>query len=183
VIRLEAYDGPIRFSFFNLVEAHVLAALRREYKLPLQTIRRGIAYVNRTIEGPHPLATKRFATDRRDLFLLDQSGTNLVTVTRGGQTAFHEVLAPYLRRIDHDSSGLAARFYPFTRSTGPSQPKVLVMDPRIRFGQPVLRGTGVPVSVVVDRYKAGDSIADLAEDFSCSRDLIEEAIRCAVPAA
>jgi hypothetical protein len=39
------------------------------------------------------------------------------------------------------------------------------MDPRIEFGRPVLKSSAVPTAVIADRYKAGESIADLAEDY------------------
>jgi uncharacterized protein (DUF433 family) len=42
----------------------------------------------------------------------------------------------------------------------------------------VLAGTGIPTAIVAERYKAGESIDELAEDYGRSRKEIEEAIRC-----
>jgi uncharacterized protein (DUF433 family) len=39
-------------------------------------------------------------------------------------------------------------------------------------------GTGVPTAAVAERYKAGDSIDDLADDYGISRQQVEEAVRC-----
>jgi uncharacterized protein (DUF433 family) len=39
------------------------------------------------------------------------------------------------------------------------------MDPRVEFGRPVLKVSAVPTAVIADRYKAGESIADLADDY------------------
>ena len=58
------------------------------------------------------------------------------------------------------------------------EPKVVVIDPRISYGRPVLAGTGIPTAVVAERYKAGESIDELAEDYGRSRKEIEETIRC-----
>ena len=58
------------------------------------------------------------------------------------------------------------------------EPRVVVIDPHISYGRPVLVGTGIPTAVVAERYKAGESIDELAEDYSRSRKEIEEAIRC-----
>ena len=54
----------------------------------------------------------------------------------------------------------------------------MVIDPHISYGRPVLVGTGIPTAVVAERYKAGESIDELAEDYGRSRKEIEEANRC-----
>ena len=48
----------------------------------------------------------------------------------------------------------------------------------IAFGRPVLVGKGVPTAVLADRFKAGDTLADMAQDYDTSTQAIEEAIRC-----
>ena len=52
------------------------------------------------------------------------------------------------------------------------------MSPTVSFGRPVITGTGIPVSSIYERYRAGDSVADLAQDFNLEISEIEEAIRC-----
>lgn len=75
------------------------------------------------------------------------------------------------------------KLYPFTRDTESdaapkSDPRVVVMNPAVSFGRPVIAGTGIPISSIYDRYKAGDSVANLAQDFNLETGSIEEAIRC-----
>lgn len=77
------------------------------------------------------------------------------------------------------------RLYPFTRASesdkfSRNDPRVIVMNPAVSFGRPVNAGTGIPVSVIYERYRAGDSVADLAQDFRLEVSAIEEAIRCEV---
>jgi uncharacterized protein (DUF433 family) len=43
---------------------------------------------------------------------------------------------------------------------------------------PTLVGTEIPTAVVAERYKAGESIDELAGDYGRSRKEIEEVIRC-----
>ena len=58
-------------------------------------------------------------------------------------------------------------------------PRVVVMNPAIFVRpRPVIAGTGIPVSSIYERYKAGDSVADLVRDFRLETSAIEEAIRC-----
>jgi uncharacterized protein (DUF433 family) len=52
------------------------------------------------------------------------------------------------------------------------------LNPAVSFGRPVIDGTGIPVSSIYERYKAGDSVADLGRDFRLEIGAIEEAIRC-----
>ena len=94
-----------------------------------------------------------------------------------------EILGVYLRRIEWDANGLPIRLYPFTRDTQAevppaSDPRVVVMNPAISFGRPVITGTGIPVTSIYERYRAGDSVADLARDFCLEIGDIEESIRC-----
>jgi uncharacterized protein (DUF433 family) len=42
----------------------------------------------------------------------------------------------------------------------------------------IFKGTGIPTSLVAERYRAGDSIEDLAEDYRCEPIKSQEAIRC-----
>jgi uncharacterized protein (DUF433 family) len=102
----------------------------------------------------------------------------LLNVSQSGQLARREIVEAYLRRIEWDEAGVAARLYPFTRKRAPDEPKVIVIDPRISFGRPVLAGTGISTAVIAERYKAGESIDQLADDYGRARLEIEEAIRC-----
>ena len=94
-----------------------------------------------------------------------------------------EIISVYLKRIERDAKGLPIKLYPFTRDTESdaapkSDPRVVVMNPAVSFGRPVIAGTGIPVSSIYERYRAGDSVAELAQDFRLDTSAIEEAIRC-----
>jgi uncharacterized protein (DUF433 family) len=169
-------DARAGLSFVNLVEAHVLDAIRRHHQVPLSKIRDAIHYLQKHFSSKHPLAEQRFQTDGIDLFI-DKFG-KLINVTQSGQIALRELLKAHLHRVEHNANGAAVRLYPFTRKRDLSEPKVIVIDPHISYGRPVLVGTGIPTAIVAERYKAGESIDELAEDYGRSRNEIEEAIRC-----
>jgi uncharacterized protein (DUF433 family) len=163
-------------SFVNLVEAHVLDAIRREYSVGLPAVRRTISFVRKELGSKHPLAEQKFETDGKDLFIRKLG--ELITVSKGGQRAIPEVLNAYLKRIEWDLQGFPTRLYPFTRQRDLVQPKVVMIDPRVSFGRPVLAGTGIRTELVAERYKAGESIDELARDYGRNRAEIEEAVRC-----
>jgi uncharacterized protein (DUF433 family) len=75
------------------------------------------------------------------------------------------------------------KLYPFTRTRRGDEPRVVVIDPEIAFGQPVLASTGIPTAIIAERLKAGESIDELASDYGRSRDEIIDAIRCELPSA
>ena len=36
----------------------------------------------------------------------------------------------------------------------------------------------MPTAIIAERYKAGESMDELAEDYGCQRPRVEEAVRC-----
>ena len=171
--------GSNLLSFTNLVEAHVLRVIRKQHGVTLAKIRKALDFMQKELNVPHPLARVEFKTDGVDLFV--ESVGRLLNASESGQLAMREMLKHLLERIEIDKDGLAARLYPFTRSSEDDGPKSVVIDPRISFGRPILVGTGIPTAVLAERYKAGDSIDDLVDDYGCDRLKIEEAIRCEFP--
>ncbi len=163
-------------SFVNLVEAHILDAIRREHNISLQKVRRALDYVTRHFQSQHALAEQQFETDGLDLFV--QKYGQLINLSQTGQLAIRSLLEAHLRRIERDTSGLPVRLFPFTRKRQPDEPRVVVIDPYVSFGRPSLVGTGIATAVIAERYKAGESIDELAGDYGRDRLEIEEAIRC-----
>jgi uncharacterized protein (DUF433 family) len=168
--------GPLLLSFVNIVEAHVLDAFRRGHRIAMYKVREALSYLEAHFPSPHPLANQKFETDGIDLFL-DKYG-QLINISQDGQLAMRDVLRVYLTRIERDAAGAPVKLYLFTRARQADEPKVVVIDPYVSFGRPVLVGTGIPTAVIADRYKAGDSIQTLAEDYERPPCDIEEAIRC-----
>jgi uncharacterized protein (DUF433 family) len=176
VIRMDGKPGQGP-SFLNLVEAHILAAITREHRIPLQKVRRTLEHVERQLGLERPLISARFETDGVDLLVRELE--KLVNVSQEGQLEIEPVVRTFLKRIKRDPAGVPIKLYPFTRkAVSDQEPEPVEIDPRIAFGRPVLAGRGVPTAVLADRFKAGDPLADLAQDYDTSTQVIEEAIRC-----
>jgi uncharacterized protein (DUF433 family) len=167
-------------SFFNLAEAHVLRALRRDYHLPLRHVRRALDYVKDRFGCQRPLVEQRFQTDGVSLFI-EQLG-KLVDVSAQGQIVMRQVVEAHLERLEWEDR-LVVRLYPFTRSRDADSPKFVIIDPRYSFGKPALKNAGVATAVIAERYKAGDSIDQLARDYGCTSLEIEEGLRCELSVA
>lgn len=164
-------------SFFNLVEAHALRSLRVGHGIELPRIRAALEFVRVKLGWERPLIHEGFKTDGVRLFV-DHLG-QVIDASAQGQMVIREVMS-HLERIEWENS-LAARLYPFTRLNSENAPKSVFIDPRFSFGRPILRDSRVTTAVIADRYKAGDSMDELALDYACTRLEIEEAVRCELP--
>jgi uncharacterized protein (DUF433 family) len=169
-------DGQA-LSFLNLVEAHVLKAIRRAHRISLPKVRKALNYVRTQLEVERPLANERFQTNGVDLFV-ERLG-QLLNVSKDGQFEMDALLRTHLQRIEWDDAGIPIKLYPFTRKAATANaPAPVEIDPTVAFGRPVLKGRGVPTAILADRFKAGDSLSMLASDYETSTEQIEEAIRC-----
>lgn len=173
-----------QLSFTNLVEAHVLRSIRSVHGVTLEKVRKALDFLETKLSYKTPLVRAEFKTDGVDLFV-DHLGY-LIAASNNQKLVLHQSLVNHLDRIEVDESKLAYKLFPFGSplidlESESNFPKSVVIDPRISFGRLVLVGTGIPTSILAERYKLGESIADLSEDYSCNSSLIEEAIRWELP--
>ena len=172
-------------SFWNVAELHVLGALRRYHRISPRKLRALIGYLEKEFDSQHPLLALSMFTDGVSVFV-KQAGA-LINATQSGQLAMRQLMESHLQRIEQDVDGLAVRLFPFVRhdphtSRSPemlsSEPKIISLDPRVRFGRPVIVNTGIPTEEIAERFRAGDSCSLLAEEYGRPAEEIEEAIRC-----
>lgn len=167
---------PYLLSFINLVEIHVLRAIRNHHKIQLDRVREALNFINQELKVAHPLATQKFSTDGVDLFV--EHYGELIQATQVKRDKLKLAINTHLQRIVPDERGFAMKLYPFTHSHEENNPKIVVIDPRIAFGRSTIDGTGIATSILKERYLAGDFIEDLALDYDCDIRSIQEAIRC-----
>ena len=55
----------------------------------------------------------------------------------------------------------------------------IVVDPRVRFGHPVIKGTRVPVAVILDEMAAGTTMEDIAREYRVTREDLRAVLRYA----
>jgi len=160
----------------NVVEVHVLDAIRRQHQIRLPKIRQALRYLRQHFPSKHALAEQKFETNGLDLFI--QRYGQLINISQSGQLAMRSLLEAHLQRIERDSQGVAIRLYPFTRKRLPDEPRLVVLDPYMTFGRPALTSSGIATAMIAERYKAGESVDEIADDYGRDRLEIEEAIRC-----
>ena len=176
-----AEKRPIILSFLNLVELHLLAAIRRKHAVSMPSVRRAIEYLKKRYHSNHPLLAKELETDGLDIFISNYG--QLINISKDGQTAMRHVMEAALKRIERDNNNIPIKLYPFTRAQIDDAPSVIMIDPAVSGGRPVIAGTGLATEIIAERYKAGESIHDLVYDYGRTEAEIEEAIRCELQAA
>ena len=97
----------------------------------------------------------------------------MISADKDFQLNLRNILVPYLEKIEFDEEGKASRFYPNGKSNS------VVVDPEIQFGAPVINGSRVSVTNLVEGYEAGDSIESLATIYNLEPKAIAEAIEFA----
>jgi uncharacterized protein (DUF433 family) len=169
-----------QLSFINLVEAFVLSGIRRQHSVTLPKVRKALDYLRRTFRTPRPLADAQFATDGLHLFV-EKFGA-LIGATQEGQVQLREVILDRLKYVRRDPKGVPQKIVLFP-GVGAEKHGDVVIDPRLSFGRPVIDGVGVRTLILAQRFKAGDSIDELAREYSAASEAVQNALRCELLAA
>lgn len=164
----------VRLSFTNLVEAHVLRALRAQHDVPLRAVRAAVAYAEDKLRISRLLLSDELRTNAGELFL-DHLG-QLINLSKSGQLAMRVVLEAYLRRVERDDRSIPVRLYPFITGTTADAARTVVIDPTVSFGRPTVAGHGVATRILAQRIDAGESVEALAADYDIPPQAVEEAI-------
>lgn len=161
-------------SFNNLVEVHVLSAIRTEHGTPVREIRRAIDFAENQLGIDRLLLRKELLTDGRHLFLEQLS--ELLNLSRSGQFAMRSVLERHLLRVDRDERALPMRLFPFVRTASVADERIIAIDPGIAFGRPVVAKRSISTQVIAERIDAGESPEFIAEDYDIEVADVEAAV-------
>ena len=165
--------GPL-LSFHNLVEAHVLRALRSNHAISIKAVRQSLRFAQESLKIDRLLLSEELRTSGGELFL--EYYGELINLTRSGQLALKDVLDAHLRRVEWRKDGLPGRLYPFVRGETGDAPKLIAIDPTIAFGRPMVARAGVSTQIIAERIDVGEGIDALAEDYGVTAEEIREAI-------
>jgi uncharacterized protein (DUF433 family) len=177
-------ERPLLLSFHNLVESHVLAGMRLKEGIAMHKVREALALVSKHLKVERPLLSDRFLSDGAELFFKhieempdgSEKREHLIDVTGArGQVHIPEITEVYMRRIQRDVQGVPIRLFPVVLRDLENEP--IMVDPRCSFGRPVVAGTGVPTFALAERYRASESIDELAKDFRLDREKVRVALR------
>jgi uncharacterized protein (DUF433 family) len=185
VTSVEAPRGEPRVPFIGLAEGFVLASFRAA-GVPLQRIRPAVEALERELGIEHALASEQLYTDGAEV-LYNFASTHDdrpegravmdLVAPRSGQRVFVPVVERYLRRIKFDTGYAGVLALPQYRQAE------VVVDPRRSFGLPIFANGAARVEVVLGRFKAGESVDELSEEFGVPVDDLVDVIRVHTAAA
>jgi len=157
-------------SFANLVEAHVLRALRTKHRVSIRAVRTALEFAQKAYGVKRLLLSPELRAGAGDLSL--DKYVELVNLSRSGQMVLREVFKTYLMRVKWEQD-LPTRLYPFLDDNE----RIIAIDPFIAFGRPVIISKGISTAVITDRIDAGESIEDIAKDYGLTEIDVKIAMR------
>lgn len=161
-------------SYLQLIEVGVVAAMRKS-GVTLKKIRQAREYLCAEFKVDFPFARYRFKTDGKSLLMdYDQVSkgdkNKLLSLNENGQLAWNEIIGALLHQFDYDPDiGTVIRW----RVAGYDSP--VRLDPRIAFGAPHVNG--IATWVLRERWKSGENIRDIAEDYDLPPHLVAAALQ------
>lgn len=157
-------------SFEDLVSMRVIALLRA-FGVSWPKIHKAEQWLREQTGYPRPFAIKRVWTETRDVFAEFPAG--FITASRHGQIAFVELFEEYLQSVEdmsfipHDGVNVAETWTPHDD---------VLMNPKIQFGDPCIKGTRLPTQILWRMYNGGDNIPYLSRAFLISEQQINNAL-------
>jgi uncharacterized protein (DUF433 family)/DNA-binding transcriptional MerR regulator len=159
-------------TYMQLIEVAVVAAFRNA-GVTLKNIRAAREYVKSALRSEYPFAEFRFKSEGKNLWMDyeqiegEKGKGKLLKANQAGQLAWSHIIGR-LEQFEYEHRGIVIRWH----VAGPSSP--IIIDPRLSFGTPTIRG--VPTWVIKGRWNAGESDTDIAEDFGLNKNEVRKAL-------
>jgi len=169
-----ASGQPLQLSFYNLIEAHVLRALRTEHGVALAELRKAISYAEKKLQLQRLLLSPELRTHAGRVFL--DRYAELIDLSASGQLAMRKMFEDHLQRVEWDDWKFPVRLYPYVSPGQRGDERPIAIDPQIAFGRPIVLRAGVSTAAIADRLDAGETVAALAEDYDLSAEEVEQAV-------
>jgi len=149
----EPIEGDFAVSFYDLVDVYVAGQLR-DHGVSLQTLRKVYARMRDDLNTDHPFCRRELLSDGRIVFMraVDAAGKEQLTEVLTRQGVFPKIILPFLKTIDYDSVRLLAARWHIA--------DLVVVDPTICFGTPIVEATGIPTHILAAAYQANGQKAD-----------------------
>ena len=173
-VALPNKERRVPLNYLQLIELAVVSVFR-QLRVPLRNIAETRQYCAQVFASEYPFAEYQFKTDGFHL-LMDVADAvpslttdDLIVADAHGQLAWNSMMEDKLLEFDYDKHyEIALRWFVAGRKS-----KVLI-DPRVAFGAPMVRG--IPTWILRGRWKAGETVADIEEDFNLEESEIRDAL-------
>ena len=146
VIGREDPDLPNYASFLDLIDLLFVKQFLTK-GLSLQKVRKALNEAQSMLGGHH-FAQRSFFTDGRNIYMqIKNESESLIELLSGGHWVISQFIKELAEQIEFDEpSGFAAKWYPLGKGG------LVVIDPKISFGRPIIEGRSISTDNVFDCY-------------------------------
>ena len=186
VIHPQLVEDPERLiTFLDFTQLQAIRSIRNyDESISLQKIRAAIDHVESKYDLDYPLAREhKIILHGDDLWInvkgmLSEDDPDLFTQVTGrrgrDQQMIREIAQLYQRDMHYLESGLPGKFDLYRSREGD---RTITMDPKVRFGQPVL-DSGYSLDAILDAYRSEGGMEQASQALGISEGDIELAISC-----
>ncbi len=167
---LERREG---LSYLQLVEVAFVSFFRQQ-GISMAKIREARRYLGEDLQCDFPFTRYQFKTEGMNILMEHHKALGLTSVeqlivaNRRGQLAWTDFLGDKFMEFEYDYE-MALRWHPAGLGSQ------VIIDPRFRWGRPMVQG--LETWAIVGRFEAGESIAEISEDFDVTPDGVMDALR------
>ena len=162
-------------SFWDLVQAMAVRAIRRERNVPLPKIREAVQRAEADYGLTHIFARPhQTVLFMGDIFIYpkDQEAPVQLTGKRPHQLAIRHLVEPYQRDLAFDAAGLATLFTAFRFAD-----QSVIIDPAIRFGEPFVKSCGYSARTLYEAVLSEGGVTQAAKAFAVDESAVDAAFR------
>ena len=132
---------------------------------------------NKKILSMYKFISEKYKTKypfaKKDIFSV---GSEILTNHHGQlinqtlQLSMTEILEKYIHKIEFGQDGYAEKYFPLGKD------KSIVVDPKIQFGSPTIKGTRVEIKTIKESFDSGDPKELIAKIYDLTMNQVEDAI-------
>ena len=157
-------------GFHTLIEFYILVQFA-EAGVKTREVLKAHIELSKELQTPFPFAHRnvleKIRTDGKKIFLT----SNGITCTLDGTKQLNlSFIRLFLKNLEFDSDLVASRFWPLGKEKG------ILVDPRRKFGHPVVNTSNIYPETIYNLYKAGEPEKFIAFTYEISEEDVRHAI-------
>jgi uncharacterized protein (DUF433 family) len=158
-------------NFLDFVQALAVRNLRLHYKVPLQKIRDAVDRAAKEFNITHPFAHEHTTYLFEKEIWIQPAGKEIVQISgkQHHQSGFTAVIEGFYKDISFNpKTGFADKYRAYHRGD-----HEIVMNPKMRFGEPILDNCGYTPEALFEAAKTEGSIESAAKIYGVSKEQVE----------
>ena len=158
-------------GFLDFIQALAARNLRVHYNVSLQKIRDAVNRAKDQYNVAYPFAINHttYLFDGEIWIKPADAKITQISGKEHGQEGMHTLIEPYLKEIGFDEkTGLASTYRAYHRGENK-----IVMNPKVRFGEPILSGCGYTPEAIFEAAKTEGSVEAAARIYGLTKEQVD----------